>query len=106
CGEVPGFFSLPWFQTSAGNGPGPSGLKRKPTRVRLSLLKVTRVVDTPAGLGCARAGTGSHDATTTSNASVQGRTAFTPRSAYRFHARRHNRPSSWLRSWNAFVEVQ
>jgi hypothetical protein len=48
----------------------------------------------------------SHDATTTTSASVHARAAFTLHSGYRIHARRHNLPSSWLKSWKEFVEVQ
>jgi hypothetical protein len=83
----------------------PSSLNRKPTGVRVPLLKVTRSLDKAAGGDCAVAGAGCHDARTTSNARAH-RAALTLQSEYRIHARRHSRPSSWLRSWKEFVEVQ
>jgi hypothetical protein len=38
--------------------------------------------------------------------SVHARARFTLHSGYRIHARLHNLPSSWLKSWKEFVEVQ
>jgi hypothetical protein len=52
------------------------------------------------------AGSGCHDATTMSDAGAHARAALTLHPEYRIHARRHSRPTSWLRSWKVFVEVQ
>src|SRR5262245_39693152 len=83
---------------SPGNGPGPSGLKRKPTRVRPSLLNVTRSFEGALGRSCAVAGAGYHDATTISAASAHPRARLIPGAGYRIHSPRHKHGSGAERS--------